>query len=145
MQRFTHKDTYRYQVSYNKYNMMYPALQSCMMYNDQIVSHLNINTYREHFNYYPRYNEQYYQQNINNISIDQQSLQRNQTFPETVDRTTSYISDPSFDLYNVATSHSINYTSAFNQLRKNHIEVKPPYSYAALICMGHDARDNSLY
>ena len=135
MQRRTHKDTYRYQVSYNKYKMMYHALQSCMMYNDQNVSQLNINTYRENFNYFPRYNEQYYQQNINNISIDQQSLQRNQTFPETVDRTTSYISDPSFDLYNVATSHSMNYTSAFSQPRKNHIEVKPPYSYAALICM----------
>ena len=114
---------------------MYPALQSCIMQDYSDRSQLYVNAQQEHVNSYPYSCEQYHQRNHRNTMIYKELFHTNSPHVQHGARSDSYVTDNSLQMYNLAAYHSLNQMPATRINTKPTLDVKPPYSYAALICM----------
>jgi len=120
---------------YHKQSIMFPALRSCIMQDYQDPSQLQSNALYQDFNAHTHYFDHCYQEGEREIPTYQGITHINHPAVELLATTQSYLTDPSQGIYNPATRHPVNYVPTSNVRNKHSVEMKPPYSYAALICM----------
>ena len=117
---------------------MYPALQSWIMDDCQDPSQFSSTIHREGFSLYPDHCRQYYQPDNNNMVNYQKLFPTNHEYLQYDDRT--YITDPSLQNNNMAPCHSDIKMCHSRVHTKQATDFKPPYIYAALICMAIESQ-----
>ena len=120
---------------------MYPTLQSCIMNDYQYPQNLNSSWYQENFNSYSHNYTQHCQPRYSSPANYQDTHGRHLGYLQDAVSQDTSLSTQSFQMdHNVIPCRIVNNTTTSSIYEKQSIQVKPPYSYAALICQAIGSR-----